>query len=448
MFGWRRKSEGFVWHDYVRTTILVRRDQRRQKIEDLRDAAVSGVKSAGRQGVELGVSGIKAAGSGVWTGLRLGALALWDILSVGLTATWLWIVDWGGYALSEIAAAAGTAMAPAIEMLRKPTTTLLFALVAAISAISAAARASEFGHDGQALLAGTVSAAAFLALIISRWPELSDTGSAIARRLGLDRLQRPSWLKVPSIVRPAIVPAFILAAAIALTAWLGSGLLPGTTSRADRAGTDRTGAVRTGGGLVPSGSTVEGKAAASSGIRLRVGGTDVQLYGIEAPEATQACGNRSCAAAAKSALQKLVQGKRATCSISGRAEDGIASATCVVDGADVAAQLVRAGHVFSSTGLFATYASAEREARNGKLGLWKSNSDRPAEHRAKVWEEAKRSAPDGCPIKGVVSGEAKTYVAPWSPNYDRTKVRASKGERWFCSESEARQAGWRPTESL
>jgi hypothetical protein len=43
-----------------------------------------------------------------------------------------------------------------------------------------------------------------------------------------------------------------------------------------------------------------------------------------------------------------------------------------------------------------------------------------------------------------VSGDAKTYVLPWSPSYERTKVRTNRGERWFCSESEARQAGWKP----
>ena len=40
MFGWRKKKDGFVWNEYVRTTILLRREQRRQRVEDVRDAAV------------------------------------------------------------------------------------------------------------------------------------------------------------------------------------------------------------------------------------------------------------------------------------------------------------------------------------------------------------------------------------------------------------------------
>lgn len=47
MFGWRKKRDGFEWHDYVRTTILVRRAKRRQKVDDARAAAVDGLKDAG-----------------------------------------------------------------------------------------------------------------------------------------------------------------------------------------------------------------------------------------------------------------------------------------------------------------------------------------------------------------------------------------------------------------
>ncbi len=77
------------------------------------------------------------------------------------------------------------------------------------------------------------------------------------------------------------------------------------------------------------------------------------------------------------------------------------------------------------------------------IGLWFGTAERPAEYRAKKWEEAKRTAPEGCPIKGQVSGRARVYVLPWSPAYDNVKVRAAKGERWFCSEEEARAAGWK-----
>ena len=129
-----------------------------------------------------------------------------------------------------------------------------------------------------------------------------------------------------------------------------------------------------------------------------------------------------------------------------RARDDLAR--CTADGADIAEQLVRGGHVFASNELFASYASSEREAAGAGAGLWSGVAERPSEYRAKKWDEAKRTAPDGCPIKGRVSEIGRVYVLPWSPSYDRVKVRTAKGERWFCSEDEARAAGWKPTTRL
>ncbi|MDJ1632179.1 MULTISPECIES: sunset domain-containing protein [Rhizobium] len=50
-----------------------------------------------------------------------------------------------------------------------------------------------------------------------------------------------------------------------------------------------------------------------------------------------------------------------------------------------------------------------------------------------------------CNIKGNISynsGE-KIYHMPGQEYYVETLITYSKGERWFCSESEARAAGWR-----
>lgn len=49
-----------------------------------------------------------------------------------------------------------------------------------------------------------------------------------------------------------------------------------------------------------------------------------------------------------------------------------------------------------------------------------------------------------CNIKGNVStrGE-RIYHVPGQKYYDETRISRSHGERWFCSEEEARAAGWR-----
>lgn len=50
----------------------------------------------------------------------------------------------------------------------------------------------------------------------------------------------------------------------------------------------------------------------------------------------------------------------------------------------------------------------------------------------------------GCHIKGNVSpsGE-RIYHVPGQEFYDTTRISLLRGERWFCSEAEAREAGWR-----
>ncbi len=51
---------------------------------------------------------------------------------------------------------------------------------------------------------------------------------------------------------------------------------------------------------------------------------------------------------------------------------------------------------------------------------------------------------NGCVIKGNFNtrGE-KIYHVPGQKYYAETQISASHGERWFCSEQEARAAGWR-----
>lgn len=50
-----------------------------------------------------------------------------------------------------------------------------------------------------------------------------------------------------------------------------------------------------------------------------------------------------------------------------------------------------------------------------------------------------------CNIKGNISigsGE-RIYHVPGQHYYDDTVIRLDYGERWFCSEADARAAGWR-----
>lgn len=49
-----------------------------------------------------------------------------------------------------------------------------------------------------------------------------------------------------------------------------------------------------------------------------------------------------------------------------------------------------------------------------------------------------------CRIKGNVNTKGeRIYHVPGQKYYDDTRIQASHGERWFCTEAEARAAGWR-----
>ncbi|MDB5524111.1 MAG: hypothetical protein JWM58_1874 [Rhizobium sp.] len=49
-----------------------------------------------------------------------------------------------------------------------------------------------------------------------------------------------------------------------------------------------------------------------------------------------------------------------------------------------------------------------------------------------------------CRIKGNVSYNAdrRIYHMPGQERFNDTKISPQRGERWFCSEAEARAAGW------
>lgn len=62
MIRWRGKSDGFEWHKHIRTTIRIRRENRRQRIDEAQQFAVEGVKGAGRAGAAAGRFGLSFAG--------------------------------------------------------------------------------------------------------------------------------------------------------------------------------------------------------------------------------------------------------------------------------------------------------------------------------------------------------------------------------------------------
>lgn len=88
------------------------------------------------------------------------------------------------------------------------------------------------------------------------------------------------------------------------------------------------------------------------------------------------------------------------------------------------------------------FVAAERQAREAKVGLW--GACPLVEETAPPASNSITSQPSSCIIKGNISSSGeKIYHLPGCGSYTRTQIDAGRGERWFCSESEARAAGWR-----
>ncbi|MCX6796553.1 MAG: thermonuclease family protein [Candidatus Falkowbacteria bacterium] len=86
----------------------------------------------------------------------------------------------------------------------------------------------------------------------------------------------------------------------------------------------------------------------------------------------------------------------------------------------------------------AEFKAAQKFAEENQLGLWAESAC--ADH-TKI---ASSTTNGNCSIKGNISSRGeKIYHLPNCPYYQQTVIDASKGEKWFCSEAEAIQAGWR-----
>jgi endonuclease YncB( thermonuclease family) len=496
---WRKKHDGFEWREYVRTTILVRRNERRQKVEDAKQAAIFGVKQASHKGAEAGAAGVEAAGragkaaasvigrggasagaamarGGASLGAAMGRGAAAAGSAVGRGAVAAGRASWHGMRASSAAAgrvsAAGyqrfrsaaaphaakardralVRLEPTVQALLRPSIALPLTIVALVVGAGAIFRWVTLGLDMDVMFAGAIAIVAGLLALLPRLA-VGDTPrplvpvAALLRRVGHG---------IRGILGGAPRAAVVGVAALALIMVAGAAWWTWPASETRQTAQGKSAALVKSRDDLPTVAVtrlpdLKGRASAMAGDLIKIGGITVKLSGIEAPERDQRCGagpserGWRCGQAAQDALARIVRGRQLTCQPGATDDSGHRLATCTSGDKDIAAELVRGGHVFAATGFFARYSGVESEAREARAGVWRSEPvERPSEYRSKRWEEAKAQAPQGCPIKGVARG-ARTYVLPWSPSYENVRVRESRGDRWFCSEQEARAAGWRPT---
>lgn len=449
MFRWRKRNEGFEWRDYVRTTILVRREQRRQRLKDVQAAAAAHVKDAGQRGLDAGVKGARAAGTGTWALLQAAAGASVSIAILAGRAIGRAVVAAAG-GLAAVARQVGTPLGPilgpVLDYVREPKPSLVLKIVATLAGLGAAYRSWAFGFDGDAIFAAVLFAATagLVLLAVLTDPYRRPARESLLTRLRAHEVTLPGDRRLSAATAGlAVLGLVAVATAVGTAAHFGA--FDGSTQMAASRVTTT--------GALPARdpARLEGRAQAVTGDRLRIAGTLVALDGIEAPEAGQVCrrkgGTWRCGAAARDALAGLVRDRRTSCDVLDEDGAGVKRARCTAGGTDIAERLVRSGMVFATGGFLAPYAGFESDAAAEGKGLWAGDAERPQDYRDKRWDEAKRTAPDGCPIKGRIRSGARTYVLPWSPSYDSIKLSKARGERWFCSESEAQSAGWSPSAS-
>jgi endonuclease YncB( thermonuclease family) len=193
------------------------------------------------------------------------------------------------------------------------------------------------------------------------------------------------------------------------------------------------------------------------GDTLQSNGDIIQLYGIDAPELGQICLREGepwpCGVEAALALQKLVtlSGQPVICKPwkeSGQSDgpNGELVRVCELgDDQDLSLAMLRDGYAVALQGSFPDYGEVERKAKEADLGIWGSQFTLPSEWRAGQRTAGKADEPtDACNVKGTLRGDnQRIYVVPTDKGYDAETLDPARGERLFCSDEEARRAGWR-----
>lgn len=197
-------------------------------------------------------------------------------------------------------------------------------------------------------------------------------------------------------------------------------------------------------------------------LRVSVNGTTerLRIIGIDAPELR---GNECYAQKSASRMQSLIQSKDVRIVADQTQDDRdrydrILRHVWTLDGKNVALELVAAGLATEYTysrayAGQAEYREAEATALQQGLGLWGACDvpgvvAAPAPSPTAIAPFAPHpAAPDPaeqCVIKGNINREGeKIYHVPSGRSYEDTIINEGNGERWFCTEQEAVEAGWR-----
>ena len=123
------------------------------------------------------------------------------------------------------------------------------------------------------------------------------------------------------------------------------------------------------------------------GDSLRLKGSDIRLYGIDAPEYNQTCQladgkSYNCGRDARRFLRKLVRGHMVKCRKIDLDRYDRDIAICTAGDTELNLAMVENGWAVAYLSHSFTYARAEKQARKARKGIWRGKFVEPEDWRA------------------------------------------------------------------
>jgi endonuclease YncB( thermonuclease family) len=202
---------------------------------------------------------------------------------------------------------------------------------------------------------------------------------------------------------------------------------------------------------------ISGRVEITDGDSFEIGSTSIRLFGIDAPEGRQSCTRDgrdwACGTEAARKLRSLTGDRIVTCTQRDVDNYGRMVAVCRSGSTDLAAEMARSGFATAYRRYSNDYVDEENEAKAARRGVWAGEFTPPEAYRRDEAptqrsrgnaQQSSQPSRGGCNVKGNINGDGeRIYHLPGSSSYDNTAVDESRGERWFCTEAQARAAGWR-----
>lgn len=179
-------------------------------------------------------------------------------------------------------------------------------------------------------------------------------------------------------------------------------------------------------------------------IRL-IDGRKVRYIGIDTPELIDSLGGTTCYAKEAAGKNKnLVMGRmvRLERDISDKDKYGRLLRYVYVDDIFINKKLVEEGYAVAvayppDLKYQLQLKEAERHAFDNNLGLWKECRRQPKDYNKERVENLQY-----CVIKGNIEEGEKFFYYPGCPSFYDITIEERMGEKWFCTEEEARYFGW------